>query len=513
MIYHIMSIFLYALLSMLVFRVVTLFFPTEDYSKWYLSIPFITALLFALHPIHTEAVANIKGRDEILAMMFALLSLYAVFRYVHHNSIPWLVASGLFMFTGVMAKENAITFLAVIPMSLYYFSHAKPKQWILAAIPGLIGAVAYILIRLNVIGYLFSEDTSQSIMNNPFLGMTSGEKSATVMYTLGKYLHLLVFPHPLTHDYYPYHIPIMQWSDPLVLLSLAGYIVLAVLAILGIRKKTVLSYSIIYYLATLSIVSNVVFPIGTFMNERFAFMPSLGWCLIVAYYALRYHRSGRPPKWLVPAILGLYIAGYAYKTITRIPAWESRLSLNQTAIKVSKNSARANCFMGTALFERAREINNRQERYDAVLEAEVYIDKAVAIIPDYLDANQMKSGCIAEHYRYDNDLDKLLLGFEQVLSRKANVQYIPKYCEYLNGRSPDAQKMRDFYYRVGYEILAFEKRQYNYALQYLGLGLQFDPNDARLNYATGKVYEASGNAERAQGFLNKAYALDPRYRQ
>ena len=120
---------------------------------------------------------------------------------------------------------------------------------------------------------------------------------------------------------------------------------------------------------------------------------------------------------------------------------------------------------------------------------------------------------MAEHYRVDRDLDRLLAGFEEVLSRKANVQYIPKYCEYLNGVSPDANKMRDFYYRAGYEILGVAKREYDYALLYLQLGLAFDPNDARLNYAMALIYQAKGDQARANPYLQKAYQLNPQLRK
>ena len=507
--YHLVNILLYGFLCLLIFRVLSVMFFREKPVAWYLAVPFIAALIFALHPIHTEAVANIKGRDEILAMLFALGAMYATFRYADKKSIPWLITSGLILFAGTLAKENTITFLAVIPAALYYFTRVKYKYIGFAVLPLVLAVGLYLLVRIMAIGFLFNDETVQSLMNNPFLGMSGDEVSATIMYTLGHYVRLLVFPHPLTHDYYPYHIPIMHWSDIKVLLSLGLYLAMAVAFVIGIRRKTVLSFSVFYFFATLSIVSNIVFPIGTFMNERFAFMPSLALCLIVAWYGLRLHAKERVPKWLIPAFFALYLGAMAFKTVTRVPAWKDTLSLNSAAIKVSKNSARANTFMGTALFEDAREISARQTRYEKMLEAEVYIDRALAIVPDYRDANQMKSGVLVEHYRYDGDLDALLTGFAEILSRKPNVQYIPRYCEYLNGRDVDANKLRNFYYHVGYEILTVSQRQYEHAKQYLALGLQFDPNDARLNLATGLMYQAAGDNKKAQSFISKAYALDP----
>src|SRR5690606_15075164 len=135
-----------------------------------------------------------------------------------------------------------------------------------------------------VIGYFFSENTSQDLLNNPFLDMTAAQKGATIMYTLGLYVKLLFFPYPLTHDYYPYHIPIMEWSDIRTLISAGVYALLIGLGLYGTWKKHVYGYTIAYFLATLSIVSNIVFPIGTFMNERFLFMPSLVFGIFFGYY-------------------------------------------------------------------------------------------------------------------------------------------------------------------------------------------------------------------------------------
>ncbi|MDX1407990.1 MAG: hypothetical protein R3330_07650, partial [Saprospiraceae bacterium] len=364
-----------------------------------------------------------------------------------------------------------------------------------------------------VIGYLFTENTSTDLLNNPFYGMTTAQQSATVMYTLGEYLRLLAFPHPLTHDYYPYHVPIMDWGRAGTLISLMLYLGLGVLALTGLRKKRVLSFCILYFFATLSIVSNVFFPIGTFMNERFAFMPSLAFCIALPYGLMRLREQYPKLKWVAIGFTGLYVVGFAAKSFHRIPTWKDPLSLNTSGIAVSKNSARANCFYGTALYNKALTIDDREERLAIIREADAYLDKALSIIPNYLSANQMKSGLIAEYYRYDRDLDKLLQGFEEILARKPNVQYIQQYAEYLNQRGRDVPRLLEFYYRVGYEILSRQSRRYDYAQIYLNYGLQLDPDNSLINWAIGKNYQAWGDPDRANAFLTKAYQLDPALRQ
>jgi hypothetical protein len=508
--FHGMSILLYALLSLLVFRVLSLFVKAGKDDRWWLAVPFIGALLYALHPVHTEAVANIKGRDEILSMLFSLLALYSVWRYAYRKSMVWLLASGIFFFSGLMAKENTITFLAVIPLSLYFFGKPKVKTLVIGMLPALLTTAAYLIIRYNVVGYLMGDIVSDDLMNNPFVDMTPGQKYATIVYTLGLYLKLLFFPHPLTHDYYPYHIPIMEWTKPEVILSLLLYLVMIAAAILGFRRKSMLSFAILYFGATLSIVSNVVFPIGTFMNERFLFMPSLAFCIAVPYYLDRGAKKFGWMRWVGPGLIALYAIGFGFKSATRIPVWKNPMSLNKAGVAVSKNSCRANCFIGTALYTAGQDIADREERYQYMLDAEKYIDRSLEIYPTYYSANQMKSGFIAEHYRYDRDLEKLLSGFETVLIHKPNVPYIPVYCEYLNGRSNiDTDRLMKWYYRVSYDIMLNYHKRADMALNYANYGLSLDPNNAMINLAIGRIYESVGNTAKAQEYFSRAIQLDP----
>ena len=79
---HWINILFYALTGLLLFRVLSMMFRKRPESFWWLAIPFLTSLFFIAHPIHSEAVANIKGRDEILALLFSLATLYGALRYM-----------------------------------------------------------------------------------------------------------------------------------------------------------------------------------------------------------------------------------------------------------------------------------------------------------------------------------------------------------------------------------------------------------------------------------------------
>jgi len=249
---HLINVLLYGLLGILLFRVLGACFPTKE--KWFWSLPFLASLLFVVHPVHTEVVANVKGRDEIMTLIGALGAMYYAIRYVETNKFIHLLLSGLVFFLALLAKENALTFLAVIPLTLYFFKEASFKQLGAVFAPLLIAAIAYLVIRYQVIGYFLSPNGKEitDIMNNPFYGLGVAEKFATVFYTLGLYLKLLFFPHPLTHDYYPFQIPIISWGDlraiiPYYSFSAAYWIGYSCL--IGIEEKI---YFILWYFVLFS---------------------------------------------------------------------------------------------------------------------------------------------------------------------------------------------------------------------------------------------------------------------
>jgi uncharacterized membrane protein YhfC len=78
---------------------------------------------------------------------------------------------------------------------------------------------------------------------------------------LGKIFVAYYIPHPLTHDYYPKQIPLMEIMDLRVLISMLIYIALIVISIVLFRKKHIISYSIIFFGLTFSVASNLIFPI------------------------------------------------------------------------------------------------------------------------------------------------------------------------------------------------------------------------------------------------------------
>ena len=511
---HLINILLYAFTGLLLYRVLLMLFPANEKTNPFFNIPFITALLYIAHPIHSEVVANVKGRDEIMTLLGALGSMYFTFKYLANRNALALWLSGVCFFLGLLSKENAITFVAVIPLTVYVFSNASGPLNFKTTIPLIIATLLYLIIRYNVIGYFLSNgEKITDLMNNPFAQMNLGEKLATIFYTLLIYLKLQIFPHPLTHDYYPYAIPKMNWTSIWSILSLLIHVGLGVFALRNIKKKTILSYAILFYLLTISIVSNIVFPVGTFMNERFVYISSIGFLLVISWLVVNVLPTyqGGKFKAIGYSLFAILLLGFSVKTIARVPAWKNKLSLNTAAIEYSYNSARANCFMATALFEEFQNYkDNPAKQKELLVPINKYINRSLEIYPDYYSALQMYSGILGANYMFDRNMDNALEGFYKVITRRPNMSYVDEFLDYLD-KIPDSDKtkLKNFYFKVGYDYFYKEKKQLNNAGKYIQRMLRLDPADPMGNYAMYLISNESGDTAGAERYRQNAISLNP----
>ncbi len=504
---HINNIIFYGFTCIVIFWMLYLLLIQRDKNRnTFLGLAFITALVYTIHPVHTEAVANIKGRDEIMAMLFSGLTVISVLHFVNSKKYGQLLLAALMFFLGLLSKENTITFLAIIPAALYFFTSSKLGEYLKVMGVLLATTIGYLILRFNVAGVPDFSMEITDIMNNPFYGMTGGQKLATISYTLLKYIGLSIVPIHLSHDYYPYAIPILNWGDYRAILGLLAHIGLAVLVFWKWRSKSIISFSLLFYLAALSIVSNIVINVGTFMNERFIFISTVGSCLLLVYLLRDKLSNWKNPigKYIAYSILGIMVIGYSLKTFTRIPVWETALTLNQSAVKVSTNSARANSFMSTALYNEARSESNREKKKQMLIEGQQYANKAASLIPNYKNAHLMRAGMASELHKMDQDLPKLLAVFKDVGSNRPDIPFIIEYIQYLRGGRMSDDEIINFYYDLGYNELLLKKGNNKWAMHYLSKAYEITKNNATLNKAIGDTYKMMGDTANANKFYQAA---------
>jgi protein O-mannosyl-transferase len=504
---HWVNILLYGLNGVLLYAVLLGLFPPSEQRKWYVSVAFIAAILFVFHPLHTECVANIKGRDEILALMGSLGALYATMKYFDTNKMTWLLASGVFFLLGLFAKENTLTFLAVIPLTVWFFGKVPRGRAIGAAVPLMVAAFIFIAMRYSALGYMLSHGKVNSdLMNDSFLGMNMGEKTATIFLTLGWYLKLLVYPWQLTHDYYPYHVPKVGWGDWRALLSLALYAGASIWAVLNLRKRPVPAYAVLFFILTISIVSNLFVSVGSFMNERFAYMPSVAFCILLAWGLFEWlpKRLGAQnfAQYAGYAVLLPFLGFFGWKTLQRVPDWENMFTLNASAVKMSPNSARAQSFYATALYQEVySKATTKEEKLALVDTMAVHIKKALDIYPNYGSAWVMYCNNALARFDQDRQMDRLFNDLSYCLEKnpyntlmRSNIDLYMKYLA-QNGGNPN--KIVTFAYRIGYEEFYQKRKDIKSALQFLLYGDMAQWHEPRLYDALVEVYTAANQPQKA----------------
>jgi tetratricopeptide (TPR) repeat protein len=461
-------------------------------------VAFIAAILFAAHPIHTEAVANIKGRDEIMTLLGSLAAVWFSLKAFEGGGIKNQILAFVLFFIALLSKENAITFVVITPMIYWFFVKTDIGTAIKQTIPFGIAAVLFILLRGAVIGNQFGGEQTE-LMNNPFLKLVGNnyvpfsfaEKFATITYTLGKYVQLLIVPQPLTHDYYPRHIGIMSFGDWQVLLSIAVYVGLIVLILRGLKNRSLISFGIAFFLITLSIVSNIIFPVGTNMAERFMFMPSLGFCLVAAVLIANLAQKGIE-KGVNSQGLGLIVvivALFSLKTFTRNPAWKDNYTIFTTDIETSPNSAKLQTSVGGEMIEHFKNSTNEVEKKAKITEAIGHLQKALEIHPTFKNPYLL----MGNGYFYLEDFDKALDMYNKGLQLDPNFK--------------DIKANLALVYREGGKIIGQKQGNLPKSIEYLSKAVELDPTDVAAMSYLGTAYGMSNQPQKLIDVLTKALAI------
>lgn len=515
---HAINILLFVICCLLMYSVLSQLLPSSN--LFYLSLPFIATMLFAAHPIHTEAVTNIKGRDEIMGLLFSFWALHLALRYIKTEKFSILLLSFIVFFLGLLSKENTITFLAIIPLSIYFFKNANAKQYIFVLAPLVISTAIYLVIRKS---YTAAGLTSESpeILNNPF-AFTNGDfelRYATIIYTFILYFKVLLFPVNLTHDYYFNQIPYVKFSSFGFIISLLVNLALVIYAVIKMREKTIPSYAILFYFITFSVVSNLLFTVGILMNERFMFFSSVGFSILIAYILLQAVKRFNLSQQMFMILVGAILSLYSIKTFSRNFDWKDNFTLFMTDVKVSDNSSKIHTSCGGDLAKNAeKELDSLKKR--AMLEESVkHLKRAIEIYPSHSNAWLLLGNSL---YKLNKNPKEAIDIYTKASAYRVGGYYDALYnlgcVQVENGMASDA--VQNFRQALSVKNDVFECK-YNLAEAYsksnkpdsailwYNEALKMRPNDAASYYKIGTIYgKQLGNLEMAIQNLEKALSLN-----
>ena len=379
---HFMNV-VYYLLS-----IVFLFFLLRNYifKENHLA-AFVACLVFLIHPMHTEVVANVKSRDEVLSFLFIVLTFISVFKYRENRKTSELVVGLFFYFFALLSKEYAITLLVLIPMLIYIVSKETFVKAVLTTLPFVVVALIYLLIRYKIVG-AGAKFENPDVLNNPYLYASKPEKLATKIEVLLRYMKLLFYPNPLSSDYSYSTIPFANFSMGSVWASIVLHISLVVATVILFFKRNILSFAIAFYLLHLFLISNLIFNVGATMGERMVYHSSFGFAIAIAVFVtwiLQKITSEQTRKMVGVSFGCIVVIWCGAKTITRNAEWKNDQTLFIADAKTVPNSALVNGNAGKAYIDLSEKPENKSQEIELIKKGMYHLSRSVSIHNKYVN--------------------------------------------------------------------------------------------------------------------------------
>lgn len=366
--YHLLNLLLHAVVCVIFLKVCKLFLDNRT--------SLIAALLFAVHPIHTEAVTGVVGRAELLSSIFLLAAFLSYTKSKGpDNSIVWTpIAAAVFLVAvATLCKEQGITVVGICCVYEVFIAqgYTLPVLWG-TAVQILLGkgSIPYSLLQtlLKLVVLMFSTlllvvirvQVIQSQLpvftrfDNPAAVSTTPARQLTFNYLLPVNAWLVLNPSELCCDWTMGTIPLVEsFLDGRNLATLFFFCFLGNLVIYSVRysgdsSKTVLMGLCLMVLPFIP-ASNLFFPVGFVVAERVLYVPSMGFCILVAHGWKKLSSKSNRLKKLSWIFLALVLFTHSVKTFNRNWDWESEYTLFMSALKVNKNNAKLWNNVGHAL--------------------------------------------------------------------------------------------------------------------------------------------------------------------
>ncbi len=485
---HLINIFFYSLLVFVLFYFLDKFLFAS--IKGGRDIAFLAATLFAVHPIHVEAVANIKSLDEILSLLLIFLTFISVLFYFKNKKILFLILGLLCYFFALLAKEYAITLLILLPILFYLIGNKKPIQAIVSSLPYLGIFILYIIIRLHAIG-LPGHWASNDISINPYLFATPSQAIATKLFVLEKYLFMLFIPYPLSYDYNYAQIPYQNFVNIPVTLSILLYTGITAWGIWLVYKKNILAFPVLFFLLNLTLVSNFLMNIGATMGERLIFHSSLGFVTILSYGLLTAVKklSYKIKQATIFTLLTLLIIVFGIEIWNRNMVWKNFETITTHDVHTVPNSIIANNYAAMSYIYLS-EIEKDSVKSKILLRQAVDCGlRAVHIMQNYYDAYVR----LGTAYTQLNSLDSAIyyLSIAKNIRPDSNSKKYLAHAYLLNG------------------CYLGKKGDMNEAIQQMLKGTNETPADADIWYNLGGAYYVAHKYDSARFAWTRTLQLDP----
>jgi hypothetical protein len=430
-VFHAVSIALYVATCLAMLSLARLVLPAT--AAWAI------AALFAVHPVHVEAVANVVGQSELLV---ALSSILAATIYVRMRSAEsgkgarYIVAIAVLYAVACFSKETGFLLPALLIAAelTVVGAQLEPPRRTLAARARELGllcgacaaiSVVYLLVRRSVLGGF--GDLPSIVLSR----LSPEQRLLTMLGVVPEWARLLLWPAQLSADYTPPRIPVILSPGALVLPGIIIVLGVVLLAVAGWRtRRRGPTFGLLWLAITIIPVSNVFIPSGVILAERTLFLPSVGallalgtlWGWTAARIAALRRRSPLSPT--IPMAVGLAIVLLlgAAKSAKRAGVWRTSDAFFAQVVEDAPLGYRAHHLHGVWLFDNGR-----------LADGERHIRAAIAMYPydagpytDLADRYRQAGMCAPARELYQRVIelgmlrDRARLGLVECLLRDAH---------------------------------------------------------------------------------------------
>jgi protein O-mannosyl-transferase len=342
--FHVVSVLLHAFVSVLVLRLLLHFLPAFA--------AFAGALLFAVHPVHTEAVANVIGQAELIAAAATVGACLIHLSRPAGTDVGWWrrIAYALLFLIAVLAKESAI----LLPVLLVVMDIAQRRIVLtrasavsyarsLGMLVFLLGAttVGYLALRVSVIGSITGVDAGPGL---PYL--REGYRMITAFRAWPEFARLLFLPLDLSAEYGPAVVLPTTGMTPMAALGLL-LLMATTAAVALLFNSPVAGLAAAWFLVPVLTVSNLLFPIGVLLAERTLYTPSIALSFLAGAAAVTVRGLAPPRIRLATVVFAAVVVMFGARTWIRNPDWASTVAVWQSLARDRPESYRTHWALGT----------------------------------------------------------------------------------------------------------------------------------------------------------------------
>ncbi len=492
---HLFNIITFAGCVIMLFQFLDKFFNGNKTA-----LAFVAALIFAVHPIHTEVVANIKSRDELMCFFFGFLSLNIFYNYIRDGKMMQLVLGVFIFFLALISKETVIAFAGIIPLLFFFYKtdnrsrSAQITGGVILAIAIFMGIRSYVLNLYNANQPAPVEFIDNALAGSARYTVSFVQKFTTEWVIMGKYLRLMFIPYPLLCNYSFNAIPFADMADYRFWLSFLANIYLVYVAVTRFLKdsKDPWAFAIIFYFATLFLFSNFPFLMGAALAERFAFFCSMGVCLAGALAIEKFVVKGElsdiamvksSKVLMVLAPLCLIFGGM---TFARNSDWKDNYTLYKVDVEKSPDDCRLHHYVATSITEEMYPkekdtLAKKQMDNESINE----LKKSLVIYPDYAEAYIELGRIYDRSHRWDS------------------AEYYDKVAVTINpGNFTANNNMGNVYLSTG---------KYPQAIVFFKKAIELNPNFKYAYYNLGLSYKQLNMSDSSIYFFKMMLTFEPGY--